>query len=205
VARLVCEMSMSLDGFIAGPNDGPETPLGEGGDRLHEWIYGLASWRERHGLPGGEVDRDSEVIEEAFSDLGAVVMGRGMFNCGEGPWGDEPPFHTTVCVVTHEEREDLVKKGGTTFVFVTDGIESALKKAEAAAGGKDVSLAGGADVVQQCLKAGLLDEIQIHLVPVLLGAGRPLFDNLGPGHLEMEINRVIESPHVTHLRLRPAK
>lgn len=202
--KVSVDISMSLDGFIAGPNAGPQKPLGEGGERLHQWVYELESWRERHGLEGGERNRDAEILEEAFSNTGAVVMGRRMFDEGEEPWGDNPPFHMPVFVVTHERREKLVKEGGTTFTFVTDGIESALQQAKAAAGDKDVSL-GGANVIQQYLKAGLLDEIQIHLVPVLLGAGNRLFEHLGAGHIELESNRVIESSGVTHLRFRVVK
>ena len=168
MGKVTSDMSMSLDGFIAGPNDGVERPLGDGGERLHEWVYGLASWRERHGLAGGKTDRDAEVIDESFKTTGAVVLGRRMFNLGEGPWGDNPPFHVPVFVVTHNAREKVVKEGGTTFTFVTDGIESALQQAQAAAGDKDVSVAGGANIVQQFIKAALLDEVQIHLVPVLL-------------------------------------
>jgi dihydrofolate reductase len=189
---------MSLDGFITGPNDDVARPLGEGGERLHQWVYELASWRERHGLAGGKTNRDAEVLDEAFRNVGAFVMGRRMFNHGEKPWGDDPPFHMPVFVVTHDHRDTLVKEGGTTFTFVTDGIESALEQAKAAAGSKDVSVAGGANIVQQLLKAGLLDEIQIHLVPVTLGGGRRLFEKLGK--MELEPARVIESPGVTHLR-----
>lgn len=196
---------MSLDGFIAGPNDDVERPLGEGGERLHDWVYGLASWRERHGLAGGKTDSDAEVIEESFKTTGAVVMGRRMFNLGERYWGDNPLFHMPVFVLTHQAREKVVKEGGTTFTFVTDGIESALQQAKTAAGDKDVSLADGANMVQQFLGARLLDEIQIHLVPVLLGEGRRLFDPIGTEHVELERTRVIESPGVTHLRFRVVK
>jgi len=188
------------DGFITGPNDGLDQPLGEGGERLHEWVYGLASWRERHGLEGGTTDSDAEVLEEAFATTGAMLMGRRMFDVGEGPWGDEPPFHVPVFVLTHEAREPLVKEGGTTFTFVTDGVESALEQARAAAGDQDISVAGGANIAQQYLAAGLLDELQIHLVPVLVGDGVRLFDNLGTDQIELESTRVIESAGVTHLR-----
>ncbi len=205
MGKVTLEMSMSLDGFITGPNDDVERPLGEGGERLHEWVYDLASWRERHGLDGGKTNSDAEILDEAFRNTGAVVMGRRMFNLGEGPWGDNPPFHMPVFVVTHDARETVVKEGGTTFTFVTDGIERALKQAKTAAGDKDVSVAGGANIVQQYIKAGLLDEIQIHLVPVLLGVGRRLFDHLGTEQIELESTRVIESPGVTHLRFRVVK
>ncbi len=211
--RLILDISMSLDGFIAGPNQTLEQPLGEGGERLHEWAFRLASWRKPHGLSGGETGTvDDVVVEESLGAQGAVVMGRRMFSGGEGPWeddpnadawwGDNPPFHVPVFVLTHHPRETVVKKGGTTFTFVTDGIESALEQARAAAGDKDVSLAGGAHVAQQYLKAGLLDELQIHLVPVLLGGGVRLFDQLGPDPTELQSTRVIESSGVTHLKFR---
>ncbi len=211
--RLMLDISMSLDGFIAGPNQTLEQPLGEGGERLHEWAFRLASWRKAHGLSGGETSTvDDAVVEESLGATGAVVMGRRMFSGGEGPWaddpnadawwGDNPPFHVPVFVLTHHTRETVVKEGGTTFTFVTDGIESALEQARAAAGDKDVSLAGGADVALQYLKAGLLDELQIHLVPVLLGGGVRLFDELGPGPIELRSTRVIESSGVTHLTFR---
>jgi dihydrofolate reductase len=198
--KIAADMSMSLDGFITGPNDDVSRPLGEGGEQLHQWVFELASWRERHGLAGGKSNRDAEVLEEAFRNVGAVVMGRRMFNHGEKPWGDNPPFHVPVFVVTHKSRQMLNKEGGTTFTFVTDGMESALKQAKAAAGGKDVSVAGGANIVQQFLKAGLLDEIQIHLVPLLLGGGKRLFEHLK--EVELVPTRVIESTEVTHLKYR---
>ncbi|MGQ0811695.1 MAG: dihydrofolate reductase family protein, partial [Nitrospiraceae bacterium] len=167
--------------------------------------YGLASWRELHGLEGGKTNRDAEVLEESFKNVGAIVMGRRMFIQGEKYWGDNPPFHMPVFVVIHEAREKLVKEGSTMVTFVTDGIECTLQQARAAAGVKDVSVAGGANIVQQFLKAGLLDEIQIHLIPVLLGGGRRLFDHLGTEHIELERTRVIESPGVTHMKFHVAK
>ena len=216
MARLRCEISMSLDGFVAGPNPNLEEPLGAGGDLLHEWAFAAASWRESHGLSGGEANSDSEVLEESTGSTGAVVMGRRMFSGGHGPWepdpradgwwGDDPPFHVPVFVLTHHARETLVMEGGTSFNFVTDGIEAALEQARAAAGDKDVLLAGGASVVQQYLKAGLLDELQIHVAPVLLGDGTSLFDRLGIDAVGLETTRVIASPSVTHLRFRvPAR
>jgi len=213
MARLICDISISLDGFVAGPNPSLEKPLGEGGDLLHEWAFAATSWRERHGLEGGETNSDSEVIEESLRATGAVVMGRKMFSGGEGPWendpradgwwGDDPPFHVPVFVLTHHARETKPMEGGTAFIFVTDGIEAALEQARAAAGDKDVHLAGGASVVQQYLKAGLLDELQVHLAPVLLGDGTLLFDRLGTGPVQLEATRVIASPFVTHLRFQP--
>jgi len=211
MARLRCDISMSLDGFVAGPNPSLEQPLGEGGDLLHKWAFAAVSWREQHGLEGGEKNADSEVIEESIVATGAVVMGRRMFSGGEGPWaddpradgwwGDDPPFHVPVFVLTQHARETKAMQGGTSFTFITDGIEAALEQAKAAAGEKDVLLAGGASVVQQYLKAGLLDEIQIHLAPVLLGDGASLFDRLRMDAVGLETRRVIASPSVTHLRL----
>jgi len=212
MTRLICDISISLDGFVAGLNPSLEQPLGEGGDLLHEWAFAAQSWRESHGLEGGEKNADSEVIEESISATGAVVMGRRMFSGGEGAWendprargwwGDDPPFHVPVFVLTHHPRETLIMQGGTTFTHVTDGIRAAIDQARAAAGDKDVLLAGGASVVQQCLKAGLLDELQIHVAPVLLGGGTSLFDQLGIEPLGLEATRVIASPSVTHLRFR---
>ena len=204
MGKVLVDITTSLDGFVAGRDDGPELPLGEGGERLHEWVFGLASWREPHGLEGGETNRDSEILEEAMGNLGAVVVGRRMFD-NAGGWGDNPPFHVPVFVLTHEAREQEAKEGGTTFTFVTEGVETAIDQAQTAAGDKDVSIGGGADVAQQYLKAGLLDEVEIHLTPVLLGSGTPLFDNLGPEPPELECTRVIEAPGVTHLRYRVVK
>jgi dihydrofolate reductase len=212
MARLISDISISLDGFVAGPNPTLEKPLGEGGDSLHEWAFAASSWREAHGLEGGEKNADSDVIEESVGATGAVVMGRKMFSGGEGPWeddpradgwwGEDPPFHVPVFVLTHHAREPKIMEGGTTFNFVTDGIEAALEQARAAAEDKDVALAGGASVVQQYLKVGLLDEIQIHLAPVLLGDGVSLFDRLRLNATTLEATRVIASPSVTHLRFR---
>jgi dihydrofolate reductase len=216
MAKLRLDISMSLDAFIAGPNQTLAQPLGEGGEGLHEWAVALQSWRERHGLSGGETSPDSEVVEETLRNTGATVMGRRMFSGGEGAWeddpnadawwGDDPPFHHPVFILTHHPRETVTKQGGTTFTFVTGGIEAAFEQARAAAGDKDVAVAGGADVVQQYLKAGLLDELQLHVVPVLLGDGVRLFeDHLGTDQVELECARVIQSPAVTHLRYRVVK
>lgn len=202
MGRVMANISMSLDGFVAGPGAGAGNPLGDGGERLHQWVYGLESWREAHGLEGGVAGRDAEVVEEAVADTGAVVMGRRMFDCGEGPWGEEPPFHTPVFVLTHRAREPLARAGGTTFTFVTEGVDTAVRRAREAAGGRSVSVAGGAEAIGQCLAAGLLDEIQIHLVPVLLGAGTRLFAVPGAERAVLERTRVVDSPAVTHLRYR---
>jgi len=215
MTRLTVDISMSLDGFIAGPHQTLEQPLGAGGEQLHEWAVRLASWREPHGLSGGETNADSEVVSEALARTGAVIMGRRMFSGGEGPWaddpnadgwwGDDPPFHAPVFILTRHAREPVTKQGGTTFTFVTDGIEAALEQARAGAGGKDVLVAGGADVVQQYLRAGLLDEIQIHVAPVLLHDGVRLLDNLAGAAVELQSDRVLHSPAVTHLRYRVAR
>jgi dihydrofolate reductase len=211
MGKVAFDITMSLDGFIAGPNPGPEQPLGEGGERLHEWAYGLASFRERHGQAGGATGVDDEVLAEAFEHSGAVLMGRRMFGGGEGPWGDEPwegwwgddpPFHVPVFVLTHHARDPLIKQGGTTFTFVTEGVEAALEQAKAAAGDRDVSVAGGASIAQQCLRAGLLDEMQVHIAPLLLRGGTRLFEHLGAEPIELEKVRVIDSAAVTHLRFR---
>jgi dihydrofolate reductase len=203
MGKVQLDITMSLDGFVAGPNDGPELGLGEGGERLHEWVVRLASWREPHGLEGGETNSSSEVLEEGLQSAGAIVLGKRMFDNAKG-WGENPPFHKPVFVVTHTEREPLARDGGTTFTFVTDGVESAVRQAKAAAGDKDVSVAGGASVAQQCLRAGLLDEVQIHVAPLLLGGGIRLFDDDGE-QFELEATRVIDSPGVTHLRYRVVK
>jgi dihydrofolate reductase len=214
MAKVTCDLSMSLDGYVAGPNQTLEEPLGHGGERLHEWAVRLKAFRDRHGMEGGESGPDNEIVEEWNDASGAVVMGRRMFSGGAGPWeddpnadgwwGDEPPFHASVFILTHHARESVQKEGGTSYTFVTGGLESALDQARAAAGGKDVQIGGGASVVQQALNSGLLDELNIHLVPVLLGTGGVrLLEGLQP--TELELTRVIESPHVTHLRYRATR
>ena len=215
MARLIIDISMSLDGFVAGPDQTLEEPLGRGGERLHEWAFAAMSWRERHGLEGGERNVDSDLVGETTSRVGATIMGRHMYSGGAGPWeddpkargwwGDDPPFHHTVFVLTHHPREPLEMRGGTTFTFVTDGIEAALEQARAAAGDRDVQIGGGGDVAQQYIRAGLVDEIQVHLVPLFLGDGVRLFDRVADGPAGLECTRVAESPTgVVHLRYRPA-
>jgi len=199
---------MSLDGYIAGPNQSLDNPLGEGGMRLHEWAFATESWREQHGKAGGERTADAEVAQEAMQGIGAHIMGRKMFGGGDGPWdekwkgwwGEDPPFHAPVFVLTHHARDPLSTQGGTTFTFVTDGIESALEQAREAAGEQGVSIAGGANAVQQYLAAGVLDELHLHVVPVILGAGERLLDDIGDPVLE-PID-VIASPAVTHVKYR---
>lgn len=202
MSSTVLYMSMSLDGFIAGPNESPANGLGDGGERLHEWVYGLESWRKPHGLSGGQTNRDSEILEEATANTGAVLMGRRMFNSGEEPWGPNPPFHVPVFVVTHKARPPLVREGGTTFYFVTDGLESALAQAREAAGDQDVSVAGGGQIITQLIQAGLLDEIDIHIAPILLGNGVRLFNPMDTGQIDVTCVRVVDSEAVTHLKYR---
>ena len=190
-------IGMSLDGYVAGPNAGPHNALGDGGMLIHRWVFDLESWRERQGLDGGQANRDDEVVAERDARTGAYVMGRRMFDEGEVGWPDPPPFRAPVFVLTRHARDPWVRQGGTTFTFVTDGIESAIEQARAAASDKDVQIAGGANAVQQSIKAGLLDELQIHLAPVLLGDGIRLFEQMGPEDVELEGTRVIDSPLVS--------
>jgi dihydrofolate reductase len=198
MGRVYVDITMSLDGFVAGPNDGPDLGLGEGGERLHEWAYRLRSWREPHGLEGGEENEDSAFLDD-MTRSGAVIVGRRMFDNAHG-WGENPPFHKPVFVLTHEQREPEEKEGGTTFTFV-EGIESALEQAQEAAGDRDVALGGGASTIQQFLAAGFVDDLQIHVAPMLLGGGIRLFGELD-GVLELGEPQVKSSPAVTHLRYR---
>jgi len=209
MSRLRLKISMSLDGFVAGPHQSLKDPLGKGGERLHDWVIPLTAWREAHGLEGGEVNESSAVVEESTRNIGATVMGRNMFGGHPGPWrsdepwngwwGDNPPFHHPVFVVTHHPRERLVLEGDNTFSFITAGVETAVAKAKRAAGGKDVSLAGGAGVAQQCLRAGLVDEMEINLAPVVLGAGERLLDGVNDLH-GLTLVRTVATPHVVHLK-----
>jgi dihydrofolate reductase len=212
--RLRMGISMSLDGYVAGPNQSLETPLGVGGEGLHDWVVVLEAWRKSHGLTGGEVNANSTVLEESLVNIGATIMGRNMFGGHPGDWktspddgkylwngwwGDEPPFHHPVFVLTHHPRPVQTLKGGTSFTFVTDGIESALRQARMAAGGKDVWLAGGAKACQQYLRAGLVDEMEIHQVPILLGGGERLLE--GVSDLKgLKPVRTIATREVTHLK-----
>jgi dihydrofolate reductase len=204
MSMVFASLGMSLDGFIAGPNAGPDNALGDGGARIHQWMYRVEAWRERQTLSGGEVNRDAELVEENYNRAGAYIMGRRMFDEGEVGWPDTPPFRAPVFVLTHNPREPWERQGGTTFTFVTDGPESAVEQARRAAGEKDVQVAGGAETVAQFLNAGLLDELEIHLAPVLLGAGARLFDGVEADMLKLEPARVVESPAVTHVRYRVA-
>jgi dihydrofolate reductase len=215
MARITLDISMSLDGFVAGPEPSLEDPLGKRGMELHEWALRLASWRRAHGGEGGETGPDSDLMAEHVASFGAVVMGRRMYSGGEGPWaddpnaggwwGEDPPFHVPVFVLTHHPRESVEMQGGTTFHFVTEGIDAALDRAEEAAGGRDVHVAGGADAVRQTLAAGRFDQITIHVAPVLLGSGTPLFEDVDGSRVKLEPMPVPASPMVTHLRYRVVK
>jgi dihydrofolate reductase len=213
MSKLRCRIATSLDGYVAGPNQGLENPLGEGGIGLHEWAFPTKTFRSMHGDgAGGETGVNDDVLREAFENVGATIMGRNMFGPVRGPWGnpeswkgwwgDEPPFHHPVFVLTHHAREPLAMQGGTTFHFVTEGIASALAQARKAAGGKDVALGGGARTVQQYLAAGLLDELELHVVPLLLGGGERLLHNLDARKLKLEPIRTLVGPGVTHLKYR---
>ena len=204
------QIAVSLYGYAAGLDQSEDNPLGVGGMDLHRWVFELEAWRKQQGQEGGEVNASSLVVEEAQSNVGATVMGRNMFGGGPGPWnedqpwngwwGSDPPYHTPVFVLTHHPRASLEMEGGTTFTFVTDGIGSALEQAKQAAGGLDVLLGGGANVVQQYLSAGLVDEFELHVVPIVLGDGERLLDNVGS--LRLEQVRAIEAPGVTHIKYR---
>ncbi len=208
MSSVTCQISISLDGFVAGPNQSLDNPLGEGGMRLHEWAFRTDSWRAQHGIEGGEQSLDSKIAAEMPEGIGAYIMGRKMFGGGDGPWdetwtgwwGEDPPYHVPVFVLTHHPREPLTMQGGTTFHFVTDGIESALEQARAAAGDGDVSIAGGASCVRQYLAAGLLDQLHLHIAPVVLGAGERLLEDVGDPKLEPI--EVVASPAVTHVKYR---
>lgn len=201
-------ISVSADGYVAGPNQSLENPLGEGGESLHEWIFPLRAWREPHGKEGGEENVSNTIMEESRANVGAEIMGRGKFGGGPGPWSDEwrgwwgedPPFHMPVFVLTHHEREPLTL-ADTTFTFVTDGIQAALDQARAAAAGKDVFVGGGASIINQYLAAGLVDELELHTVPLVLGGGARLFEGVGPD-LKLEQIRAVDAPGVTHLKYR---
>jgi dihydrofolate reductase len=207
--RLRLRLAISLDGFAAGPNQSEEDPLGVGGMRLHEWVFPLAVWRSAHGLDGGEVNESTPVVEEVLGNIGATIMGRNMIGGHPGPWsaaqpwngwwGSNPPFHHPVFVLTHHPRPPLQMEGGTGFTFVTGGIHQAHELAQRAAGNRDVALAGGANVARQYLNAGLVDEMQLHLTPILLGAGERLFD--GADDLRgLTLVKTVAAPNVTHLK-----
>ena len=213
MSKLRFSVTMSLDGYVAGPNQSLKDPLGVGGEALHGWAVELAAFQEVHGKKGGVVNASSTIMQEMFKNVGAVIMGRGMFGGGPGPWppdwkgwwGENPPYHMPVFVLTHHARNPLPMRGGTTFHFVTDGIESALNQAKRAAAAKDVLIMGGAKTINQFLAAGLVDEVNISMVQLLLGGGERLLDNLGDSPLRLEQTRVVEAPGVVHLRYRVAR
>ena len=213
MSKVRVHIAISADGYVAGPNQSQENPLGEGGEALHDWFVELKAWREPHGRDGGEVNANTPIAEESLANVGAEIMGRGKFGPpGGGPWGEhpwrgwwgeDPPFHKPVFVVTHHEREPLTLSD-TTFTFVTDGIEDALEQAREAADGKDVYIGGGADIINQYLAAGRVDELEVHIAPLILGGGERLFDGVGPD-LKLEQLRAVEAPGVAHLKYRVVK
>jgi dihydrofolate reductase len=206
MSKIFFDIGLSLDGFIAGLNGGPKNPLGDEGVKIHDWMFKQKAFLERVGLPGGETNNaDSDIIEEIFNRTGASILGKRMFEEGEANWPEEAPFRTPVYVLTHKKREPWERKGGTTFYFVNDGIESALEKAKQAAGNKDVRISGGANTIQQYLNAGLIDEFSIHAAPILLGNGVRLFENIKKEKFPFEIIEAINSPRVTHLKYKVIK
>ncbi len=219
MGKLKVGITMSLDGYVAGPNQSLENPLGEGGEDLHEWMTTTKAFHELHGSEGGNAgtgaNPNEDVTRELMDNKGAFIMGRNMFGPERGPWkkkdawrgwwGDNPPYHTPVYVLTHHAREPLKMEGGTTFYFVTDGIESALKQAKKAAGDKDISIHGGAKTIQQYLAAGHVDEMQLSVAPMLLRGGERLLDNLDGRDIKLELIRTIATPEATHLKYRVVK
>ncbi len=212
MSKVKFNITMTLDGYVAGPDQSEANPLGAGADHIHDWLFELKTFREMHGdAGGGETGTNDDILREAFTGIGATIMGRNMFGPVRGPWGEEawngwwgevPPFHHPVFVLTHHAREPLQMAGGTTFTFVTDGIESALELARKAADGADVAIGGGADVARQYLAAGLVDEMELHVVPQLLGGGARLFDGLVGADIRLEPVRTVEAPGVAHLAYR---
>jgi dihydrofolate reductase len=188
MGNVKCEISMSLDGFVAGPNVRVGNGMGDDGDRLHDWMF------------DAKTETDAEIVDEKFSSTGAIVIGKRMFDVGFEPWGDPPPFGMPVFIVTHEAREPLPMQGGTTYTFVTEGIEAALELARATAGEKDVGIWGGANIIGEYLKAGLVDEMQIHVIPVLFGDGTRLFEDLGDRRIELKRTSTLDTPEATHFR-----
>lgn len=202
------DISTSLDGFVAAAGMGPEQPLGRGGEALHDWAFRTRLWHEMQGQDGGETGVDDEALR-AHRRAGATTMGRHMFGGFGGPWdaswtgwwGDEPPYHHDVFVLTHHERDPLPMQGGTTFHFVTTGIEDAVARARGSAGDRDVHVAGGGSAVQQALAAGLVDDVTVHVVPLLLGDGVPLFGAIGR-EIRLDQAAVRHSNQVTHVSYR---
>ncbi len=216
MSKLRLKITMSLDGFVAGPRQSIQEPLGVGGESLHEWFFGLRFWHAMQGREGGTVDESNAIVEEEWDNIGATIMGRNMFGGHPGPWatdkpwtgwwGENPPYHHPVFVLTHHAREPLTLEGGNTFTFVTDGIESALTQARRAAGGKHISLAGGAHAASQYLAAGFVDEIYLHIAPILLGSGERLFEGAGTDLHGLQLVKTVAAPKAVHLKFaRPAR
>jgi dihydrofolate reductase len=211
MSKLRLSITMSLDGYVAGPDQNEDNPLGVGGMELHQWFLPLKEFREMHGEDGGEVNASSAIVEERWANIGSTIMGRNMFGPVRGPWGDSdwqgwwgdtPPYHCPVFVLTRYPRDSIELKGGTTFHFVTDGIEAAYAHAVKAAGGAPISIAGGASCARQAIAAGLVDEIDLQVNPVILGSGERLLDGFPAGKPALELDRVLEAPGVAHLRYR---
>jgi dihydrofolate reductase len=189
MSKVYAEISISLDGFITGPNVRVGNGMGDDGDRLHDWMF------------DAKTDADEKILAEARAGTGAVIIGKGMFDVGFEPWGDPPPFGMPVFIVTHQRRKPLPMQGGTTYIFVTDGIEAALEQARAAAGSQNVGIWGGANIMRQYLAAGLVNEMHLHLVPILLGGGIRLFEDFDATGIELRKVGLVETPGVIHLRL----
>ena len=203
MGKVISGITISLDGFVTGPNDRLGAGLGDGGERLHYWVFGRPWTYDDRGGPSGSADQaDQAYLDDVFGGAGAWLVGRTMHDVVDG-WGDDPRFGVPVYVVTHRPH-DTVVKGDTTFEFVTDGIDAALARARAAAGERDVVVMGGAALLRQCLDAGVIDEFTLTIAPILLGAGKPLFKGLERTDLGFERFEVIESPYATHLRFRVA-
>lgn len=199
--------SISIDGFGAGPNQSLQNPLGEGGERLHEWYVGTRTFQSVFGRDGGETGPDNDFAARGVENIGAWILGRNMFAHSRGPWtddnwkgwwGDNPPYHADVYVITHHARDPIVMDGGTTFYFVTDGIHAALERAKKSAGKKDVRLGGGAGVIRQYLEAGLIDEVHVAVSPILLGRGEPLFTGLNLPELGLRSVKYTGTPRAAH-------
>lgn len=198
--EVIGQITMSLDGFVAGQSDSPANPMGDGGESLHDWIVRLHSWRQHNGMEGGETGLDDELLEEYAQPMGAVIMGRRMFDNGFAPWGENPPYHSPVFVVTHRLQAPIKMQGGTTYHFVGD-VASALAQARAVAGERGVNVAGGGQIIQQLLRMGAIDRLQVHVAPILLGGGAPLFDNGAPYAPGMVVEKIVSSPAVAHFIL----
>jgi dihydrofolate reductase len=211
MTRVRIGMNMSLDGYAAGPNQSIDSPLGEGGGRVFEWFMGTRYFKELTGQEGGDTGVDDEVVRQWFKGIGANIMGRNMFGPVRGPWpddswrgwwGDDPPYHTDVFVLTHHARDPLEMEGGTTFYFVTDGPEAALERARESAGDLDILIAGGASTARQFMQLGLVDEIGVHVAPALLGRGERLFDGMGEVANGYQLAELKSSERVAHYTFR---